>query len=215
MTREEKLGYISNSVLLLGSYRFPHVRKLFRELSFHFLRHGLLPIVLEESWNITQEGANVAAMVRELYQKGWTPRQVLHFLLGLVKFAVVDDTVPSGAIIEMGYARNSGTLVVVLRGRREGNKNGGGDLVGSSWMTLDFTLSNDFILMEYDVKEKTEGDRIIEMEPDVDDIKKVVDEMIDLVHRRLEERRVTFENLSRRYVCGLDEFERCDYQGRE
>ena len=70
-----------------------------------------------------------------------TARHKINSLIAKAKFVIVEDSVPSGAILELEYCKNVGAITAIFRKR--GKK--------SSWMSIDFEIhSEDFCSFEYD-----------------------------------------------------------------
>lgn len=84
-----------------------------------------------------------------------TFRQKLHLLLSASRFVIIEDSYPSGAILEIGYARNCGTVTIILR------KKGENRIMRSTSMTLDFVIhSPDFEVFYYPQEISLDSDKL-------------------------------------------------------
>jgi len=96
---------------------------------------------------IDDKGTNRHLTPREKYHF-FTLRQKLHLLLAASRFCIIEDSTPSGAILEIGYAKNSGVVTILLRAKNDNEENS--RYQKATWMTLDFEIhSKDTIVIHY------------------------------------------------------------------
>jgi len=181
-------------VSIFGSYNFDHVDKILRTVSSCLMEKNYFPVLLDIRRNICGESQRFAEFLNYLYELGWTARQVTHLLLGISRFAIIDDSVPSGAIIEIGYARNTGTITFILVASDDSHT------YRSSWMMLDFPIhSKDFILKRYRIIMRGNSINI-----DINQVKELVEEIISDAEKRLAERLNSFNKFRQEYRNGLN-----------
>jgi len=123
---------------------------------------------------------------------GWTFRQLYHFIIAMARFIIIDDTVPSGAILELAYARDTGTITIILEAEEDGTK------IRSTGMTLDFKIHSegDVHIVTYRPKElmRLRGkDRMQYIENEI------LRRCISRAEGRFEERRHSFNELCRNF----------------
>ena len=200
---KKKEDVATHIVPIFGSYNAEHTTfvldTVFGLLIHEEIRAGdgkrlypLIPKYAEEKQLMGEdrEVHNICTLYKEA---GWTPRQLLHLVISLARYVIVDDTVPSGAILEMGYARNTGTIMIVLGGKR-------GRTYRSSWMTYDFAVhSKDVIEEAYDWEIVAARD-----EAACEHLKEVLEEAIKKAEDRLVDRKREFEDRKDAYWTVLD-----------
>ncbi len=153
--------FLEKFVPVLGSYKGKRLRFL-QKISSILQDSGYIPIRMDK-------------MKKPDFD---TARHKLHTYLSTSCFAIVDDSTPSGAIVELEYSRNVGAITVILRPK--GKK--------SSWMTLDFEIhSLDFKSFDYERENMRELGNLFK------------GKVFKWIEKRKIDRRKQFKSLERRY----------------
>jgi len=197
---------ITHIIPILGSYNAPHVRRLMAGIFGFFtdrvfkdnanepvLYFPFIPAYARPDEHLLLTG--LRNKLEYLLRQGWTPRQIFHLILGLARFAIIDDSVPSGAILEIGYARNAGTVTILLHCLCNETA------FKSSWMTYDFEIvgGDDVITTGY-LLTQLENIRETDLE---EFFHELLHDLIQRAEQRLATRAKLFEACKERYRSTL------------
>jgi len=201
----------TNIVPIFGSFNAKHVVDVICSVFTIILNEGKY-VPFTTLHDIVKAMPTMPYHVRRVYEKlyklfhdvGWTTRQLFHLIISIARFIIVDDTVPSGAILELGYARNAGTITIVLAARAR-HRNSGEIAYRSTGMTYDFDIhSADVKVFEYDWKvvetEQNNGNTVSLRRH----LKGILNDAFKWANKRFEMRKKELEKRSRKYVSILD-----------